>query len=176
MSIQSLAKERDEYLVDFIEDYRRKHPGELQMEEVAAWAIAEDLWEPRPQNPVRQLARELRRVARKMRVEDPQGRKVRAMHAAKHQRVDANGNKVFDVVWDYLFTMSDDHALKSFTQRGENIRKQCDALNRDIESFNDNNPNAEGREIQLKFAFMVEKPVDQAVHAIEESAIPKKPR
>jgi len=176
MSNQCLAKPYSQNLLDYIAEYRREHPGEVRMEDVADWMIEEDLWDPPKRGVHGLLTKDLKRVARESRIEDPQGRKVRAMHAAKTERVDANGNKIFDVVWDHLFEMSHDHALKSFFQRHDNIAKQCNALNRDVQSYNDNNPNAEGREIQLEFDFMVNEAAEDVVEEILESNDPKRPR
>jgi len=49
-------------------------------------------------------------------------------------------------------------------------------LIRDVQSYNDNNPNAEGREIQLEFDFMVNEAAEDVVEEILESNDPKRPR
>ena len=46
--------------------------------------------------------------------------------------------------------MSADHALMSFTQREDQIQGAKRRLINDADSFNDNNPNAVGHQIQLK--------------------------
>lgn len=173
---KSTATTYREFLAHHIRVYRQEHPGPLRMEDVAEWIIRNKDWDPPRPNPKRILTRDLKRSAREHRMSDPQGRTVRVMHAAKIERVDLNGNLVFDVVWDHLYEMSLDHGIMAFMQRHENIGKQCNSLHRDTQSFNDNNPNARGHEIQLSFTFMVEEPVEQIVETIQESSGPEKPR
>ena len=106
MSTTSIIKRKrySDFLMEFIGQYRREHPGQpIRMQEVAKWVIARGLWEPKRRNPARELARDLARASRAQRTTDPQGRSVRAMHAARYERVDQNGNRIFDVVWDHIF-------------------------------------------------------------------------
>ena len=175
MSRTVLAKTRSDALIDFIDEYQKEHRGPVRMENVAKWVIDHGLYDPPFRNPAKELARELRKAAREKRIEDAQGRRVRAMHAAKAERVDANGNRIFDVVWDHIHDMSADHATRSFTQRCENIAKQSNALNRDVQSFNDNNPNAPPGGIQLTFdaIWSTPEPSEQIVEEIQETGKPK---
>ena len=148
------------------------------MEDVAAWAIIHERWEAPARSLKRELTRDLKRAAREKRITDPQGRKVRKMCAARIEKVDANGNRVFDVIWDFIHSMSEQHAVLSFEQRHRNIEKQCGALARDARSFNENNPHASASGIQLMFDFTsaTEDAVEQQVEVIQESANPGKPR
>jgi len=169
MSRKSLAKSHDEFLWDYIDDYRNQHGGGFRMEDVAQWILDNDLL-PSPRiNPVRLLTRNLKQAARRRRFRDAQGRTVRKVVAAKIDRVDASGNRVFDVVWDYLHEMSLDHALTSFSQRDEIIEKQRLAATRDVHNFLENNPNAAGHEDQFQFAFMLEEPMEIVQESIKET-------
>jgi hypothetical protein len=78
---------------------------------------------------------------------------------------------VMDVVWDYLHEMSADHALSAFSQRDDMIEKQRLAATREVQSFLDNNPNAEGREDQFRFGFMLEEPLPIVVETVEETKV-----
>jgi len=103
------------------------------------------------------------------------------MVPAKIERVDSNGNKYFDVVWDYLHGMSLDHALTHFSQRDENIERQRLAATRDVQSALENNPNLVGQDSQFRFAFMLEVPIPVSTETIaetgtSESLQKKKPR
>lgn len=64
--------------------------------------------------------------------------------------------------------MSLDHAQTSFQHRWDQLAGASAALNRDAESFNDNNPNAVGHEIQLtfNFEFVVDETETQAAQEV----------
>lgn len=87
------------------------------------------------------------------------------MHAAKVPgNIDQNGNLVFEVVWDFINTMSQDHAEISFAQRREKLTEGCRALRADVDSFKDYNPNAEGALIQTSFDFTFDvEPIEPRV-------------
>lgn len=140
------------------------------MEDAAQWGLnCGILPTPRVQ-PVRYYARLMKQAARRQRFHDPQGRIVRCMLAAKLERVDTNGNRIFDVMWNHLHAMDLNHALTAFRQRDEMIERQRRAATRDVESVVDNNPKVRGYEGQFKFAFMLEEPVELNNERIEETA------
>ena len=139
------------------------------MEDIAQWILDNKLLPPPHVNPVRLLTRNLKQAARRRRFRDPQGRTVRKVLAAKIERLDVNGNRIFDVVWDYLHEMSLDHALTSFSQRDEIIERQRLAATRDVHSFLDNNPSAVGHEGQFQFGFMLEEPTEVVEEKIKET-------
>ena len=178
MSVVRVAKAYRDCLVEFVRDYQGKHPGPVNLKHVATWLLDNDICGLPRRSQVNQLAKELAAAARAKRITDLQGRRVRAMHAVKAERVDANGNRIFDVVWDHIHEMSADHATASFTQRHSNIEKQCVSHNRDVQSFNENNPNA--RDIQLTFEYIfdhaIEEPGPQVVEKIAESNGEEKPK
>jgi hypothetical protein len=92
--------------------------------------------------------------------------------------VDENGQMLlFDVVYDHIHTMSADHAMMTFEQRDENLRRQKRAATRDLESFLDNNPNAQGYRERFLFEFSDDSESEQVVQKIPESGKkPKKPK
>ncbi len=168
---KSLAKSSDEFLWDCMDAYRDEHGGSFRMEDMARWILDRGLL-PAPQiSPVRLLTRNLKQAARRRRFRDAQGRTVRKVVAAKIKRFDVNGNRMFDVVWDYLHEMSFDHALTSFSQRDDVIEKQRLAATRDVHSFLDNNPSAVGHESQFRFGFMLEEPASIIEEKIKETTV-----
>jgi hypothetical protein len=171
MSKKSLAKGHDELLAELIDKYAESHGGGgFRMEDVTEWILAEGLL-PLPKiDPRRLLTRKLKQAARKRKLTDAQGRTVRQMIAAKIERISAEGkNLILDVVWDFLHTMSVDHALIAFTQRDEIIEKHRLSATREVHSFLDNNLNARGHESQFEFKFMLESPSEQVQESLAES-------
>ncbi len=178
MSTVRTKKRYSDALMDIIEQYRKENPGRpITMQEVAQWAVIHGQWYPKRRNPTRELAKDLARASRSKYTTDPQGRSVRAMHAARYERVDENGNRIIDVVWDHIYEMSLDHAEVSFEQRYQQMADEARALDRDMNSFNDNNPNAADGFIQKTFDFTLElqEPHEQVVQEIP-SVSPRKPK
>ena len=169
-----IARRYSDTLMGYFRAYQQQHPGPARMEHVAAWAYQVGLWEPRKVHPVTQLTRDLKQAARESRITDPQGRKLREMLPAKHEGIDNNGNRVFEVVWDHVFAMSTDHGLLFLSQQYANIEKQCRSHSRIKESITENNPNF--REVQLSlfnydFRCATEGGTTQAVEKIAETPV-----
>ena len=98
-----------------------------------------------------------------------QGRNVRAMHAAKSLMALNDGKVVQKTLWDHLETMSADHAHTSFQQRWDQIAGASVSLKNDQDSFNENNPNAAGKEVYLEFnfePFVEQETADQKTHMV----------
>ena len=55
---------------------------------IAEWAIAQNLWEPRPRSLVKQCAHEFANAMREEYYTDPQGRRVRTKHALRDEHDD----------------------------------------------------------------------------------------
>jgi hypothetical protein len=169
-----IAKSYNDQLMAFVEAYQKLHPGAVGLLSVAKWAHDRGLWKPRTVHPATLLAKDLKKAARESRVTDPQQRKLRAWLPAKIERMDINGNQIFDVVWDHIFEMSAHHALLFLSQQYENIEKQCCSHNRVRSSVVDNNPNC--RELQLglfdyDFRYATGESQPQVVERIRESAV-----
>ena len=146
---KTLAKSHDKFLWDLMDSYRDQFGGGYRMEDLSGWILDNGLLPPPKISSKKLLTRMLKQAARRRRFKDPQGRTVRKMLPAKNSMIDENGNMFFEVVWDHLHEMSANHALTSFSQRDENIEKQKLAATRDVHSFLENNPNAQGYENQL---------------------------
>jgi hypothetical protein len=154
---------------DLIVRYRAEHGPGVRLEDIGKW-IADTKQLPDPKvSPARYHTRNLKNAARRSRSVDPQKRKHRTMVPAKFEKVDAAGNLVFDVIWDFLHEASLTHLLTHFSQRDETIDKQKRSATRDVESALDNNPNLAGCKDQFQFGFMTEEPLPQVQQSIEES-------
>jgi hypothetical protein len=153
------------------QQYQHEYPGSFRAEDLVEWALEEGLIDLPKVNRKRLLVLKARQAARASRIQDKQGRTVREVLPAKIPlKVDENGNiLLFEVRYDHIHTMSADHALLSFDQRDENIKKQQRSATRDLESFLENNPHAEGRQRLFDFDFVREDAGVQVVEKVEET-------
>ena len=114
--------------------------------EIAAWLVHNNRWSPQPSDMISQCSKLLARAMRQEYFIDPQGRKVRAKHAATES--DSGKQTAF---WDDIRTASREHMSIAFQQRREQIVGDCRHLKTDIESYNDNQN--DGAPIQMVFDF-----------------------
>jgi hypothetical protein len=110
--------------------------------QIAAWAVREKLWTPHPSSLANQCAEDIAQAMREEYMVDPQGRKVRAKHAARVEQ---------GVLWADIRTASPDHMEIAFKQRRRQILGDCRQLKDDVDSFNENRISAEP--IQMSFDF-----------------------
>jgi hypothetical protein len=110
--------------------------------QIAAWAVREKLWAPHPSSLVNQCAEDIAQAMREEYIVDPQGRKVRAKHAARVEQ---------GVLWADIRTASRDHMEIAFKQRRRQILSDCSQLKDDVDSFNENRSSAQP--IQMSFDF-----------------------
>ncbi|MEM6469230.1 MAG: hypothetical protein AAF802_06640 [Planctomycetota bacterium] len=174
-----MAKTESEIWKDISREYQKHHPGPFRLDDVVEFALANGMADLPTVDPKAILKKRFSEAMRRMRMNDPQGRRVRTMLVAKVPSglVDENGNLLFDLKYDHIHTMSVDHALNAFEQRDNNITKQRKSATRDLESFLENNPNAIGHEYQFEFDFMKEGDEEQVVETISETGpSPGKPR
>jgi hypothetical protein len=116
------------------------------MRQVAVWAIEQGMWQPQRETMISTCAEELAEAAREDYLTDPQGRRVRAKHAAR-RKVDG----VNLMLWDDYRTAPRDHMAISFQQRRQAIVGDCRQLKADVDSYNENYN--EGKLIQLELDF-----------------------
>lgn len=178
MSLKSMAKTDAEAWKDISQQYQKEHPGAFRPDDVVEFALRHGLASLPTVDPKTILKKRFKDAMRRMRMDDPQGRRVRTMLAAKvpNGLSDEDGNLLFDLRYDHIHGMSVDHALNAFEQRDSNIAKQRRSASRDLESFLENNPNAEGYEYQFEFDFMKEPEEEQVVETISETGSHRKPR
>ena len=115
-------------------------------DEIAAWAITNDLWRPHPAAIRRQCAEEIARAMREEYITDSQGRRVRAKHAARIKE----GEKQ-QTFWADIRTATRRHMQIAFQQRRQQIVGDCRQLKWDIESFNQTR--SPDRPIQMAWDF-----------------------
>jgi hypothetical protein len=101
--------------------------------DIARWAIDNKLWEIHPSKVIRQCADQIAQAMRDEYLTDPQGRRVRAKHAAAYTR----GEQQF-VLWDDIRTASRQHMELAFANRRQQIVMDCRQLKLDIDSYNQN--------------------------------------
>jgi hypothetical protein len=104
--------------------------------EVAAWAIRNRLWHPRPADVVGQCAEDLSQALREEYLTDAKGRRIRAKHSA----LVARDGKQFSF-WADIRTAPRSHMELAFRQRRNQIVGDCRQLKNDVDSYNDANAN-----------------------------------
>lgn len=117
--------------------------------EIASWAINNHLWASQAMTVINICAEQMARAMREEYIVDPQGRTVRAKHAA---RVERDGEQL--VLWDDIRTASRQHMQIAFQQRRHQIVGDCRQLKADVDSYNENNN--EGKPLQMIFDFTLD--------------------
>jgi len=112
--------------------------------QMAKYAIANHLWEAQRATVVDICAEQLARAMREEYIRDPQGRVVRAKHAAR-----VAGEQT--VLWDDIRTASRGHMVVALQQRRQQVVGDCRQLKLDTDSYNENNN--PGKPIQMVFNF-----------------------
>ena|SRR5947208_9451029 len=102
--------------------------------QIARWAISRKLWAPQPSTIVDQCADHLVRAMREEYITDPQGRAVRAKHAARVQEPDGSQT----TLWADIRTAPRKHMETAFRQRRGQILGECRQLKSDVDSYNQN--------------------------------------
>src|SRR6266571_5755081 len=113
---------------------------------IAAWAINNGFWAPHRDTLIGQCSEDLARAMREEYIQDPQGRSVRAKHAA---RILLCGEQ--QKLWADIRSASRAHMEAALKQRRHQIVGDCRQLKADTDSFNDNHPDE--RPIQMTFNF-----------------------
>lgn len=80
--------------------------------EIAAWLIDRGLWQPQRGDLIERCAREVARAMREEYITDPQGRHVRAKHAA---RIERDGEQA--ALWADIRNAKREHMEIAFQQR-----------------------------------------------------------
>jgi hypothetical protein len=154
-----------EYMQALILRYRKtglSWPPTLR--EIAVWVLDNDLWSPGRSALVKQCASLLGQAMRADIFTDPQGRRVRAKHAA---RIERDGRQI--TLWDDMRNATSDHMVRSFQQRREHILGVCRQLKTDIDSYNANLN--KGRPIQGVFDFSLDLEEIQAARTYDTGRI-----
>lgn len=132
---------------EVVNEYRESgQPWPATSRQLAAWAIRTRHWEPHPSKVISQCADEIARAMREEYIIDPQGRTVRAKHAA---RLKDDGTQ--QTFWDDIRTANPEFMQVAFQQRRQQIVGECRQLKQDVDSFNQNR--VPMRPIQIVFDF-----------------------
>jgi len=128
---------------------RSGKPWPATTEQIARWAIEKKLWAPQPQSLIKLCAEQLSEAMRVEYFTDPQGRKVRAKHAA---RVTERGKQL--TLWADIRSATRGHMAIAFQQRRQQVLGECHQLKTDVDSYNQNgNP---GKQIEMIFDFTMD--------------------
>lgn len=145
-----MAYTYEKQLQDIVQRYRQeKRPWPTTARDMAVWAINNKLWLMRDSQVINRCADDLAKAMRDEYITDPQGRRVRAKHAAK---VPINGKQM--TMWDDIRTAKQGFMAVAFQQRRKQIVGDCSQLKADVDSYNQNyNPSDQ---IEMVFDFTLD--------------------
>ncbi len=117
-----------------VDQYRESgQPWPATSTDIARWAIDKHLWQIHPGAVVRQCADQIANAMREEFYTDPQGRRVRLLHAAPYPK---NGRQY--LLWDDMRTASREHMHAAFQNRRQQVVRDCYHLKLDADSYNQN--------------------------------------
>jgi hypothetical protein len=132
------------------QDETSHDPADLR--EVAAWAIKEKLWQPRPSDIHARFASDMADALREEYRTDKAGRRYRAKHAVRDT---VNGKQTS--FWADIDTAPRTHIEKAFGQRRRQVIGDCHQLRLDVDHFNSVHPDQEQYNLILDFTDDVEE-------------------
>ncbi len=114
-----------------VHDYMQEHNvTEVNLEDVAAWAVRTGRYQRRQPSLEKLCQRELSQALRAETYIDPQGREVRVMHPVRYEQ---------GVLWATIQDAPPNHMRISLQQRRQAILADCRRHKIDWESYNANN-------------------------------------
>jgi hypothetical protein len=119
-------------------------PADLR--DVAAWAVREGLWEPRPADVHARFAEDMATALREEYRTDKDGRRYRAKHAVRASR---DGKQLS--FWADIDTAPRTHMEKAFGQRRRQIVSDSHQLRLDVDHFNEVHADEPQLELVLDF-------------------------
>jgi hypothetical protein len=139
----------NEGLQRIVRDYRENgQPWPATAKQIAGWAISNGSWKPQRSELLNQCAEHIARAMREEYFTDPQGRSVRAKHAAKIER---DGEQL--VLWADIRTAPRQHMAIAFKLRRNQIVDDCRHLKTDVDSFNENRSPLDPIQMVFDFTF-----------------------
>jgi len=145
MALRKLSQEKLETRHEIVRQFRKANDNKPATTAEMANSAVRNGWKPTPIEIERHLAEQLSQAMREEYLRDPQGRKVRAKHAAHIEQ---------GVLWlDIRDKRPDTRGLLeiAFQNRRQQIVGDCRQLKVDIDTYNENWNNAEP--IQYLFDF-----------------------
>lgn len=149
--------EKIQKLVERYREAGNKWPATTK--EIAAWFLKEKLWELSRESALSRCAEEISRAMRDEYITDPQGRRVRAKHAARLSKGPRQ-----EVLWEDIRSAPREHMEIAFNQRREQIVGDCRQLKTDVDSYNDNANESNPIQLFLDFTLDVEEIEALEVH------------
>ena len=144
----------NEQLREIWKRYRKQVSTDpVDLRTVAAWAIRERLWLPRPVDLNRSLANELAQALREEKRVDRSGREYRANIPVRQRLKD--GVTLFE--WADIDDAPRLHVEKSVQQERRSIVSDCYALLMKVEHYNEVHPDEEPIQLILNFEDDVEE-------------------
>lgn len=142
-----MARTYTQNIQNIVSRYRESgRPWPATTEQMAAWAMDNQLWAPHRSRLIRLCADQIADAMREEYITDPQGRKVRAKHAA---RVKIENKQQY--LWDDIRTAGHEHMQVATQQRRQQIVGDCVQLKRDVDSYNENRKPPTPIQIELDF-------------------------
>ena len=106
-------------------------PTPATTRDVAAWAIKQGLWKPRPADIVTQCADDLSKALREEYRTDKNGRRYRSKHAV---RISSGGTQL--TFWAAIDSAPRSHMEPAFSQRRHKVIGDCYQLKTDVDCYN----------------------------------------
>lgn len=119
----------------------------VSLDEVAAWAVGQNLYVPGPRDVVKICRDALAESLRQEKRVDDKGRKYRAKHS---MRTSIMGRQLS--LWADIDVAPRSFMEKSFGQRRKSIADDCFQIKQDVDHFNDEHPDDEAIPMILDFA------------------------
>jgi len=136
-------------LQDIFNDYEKAGmPMPATAKNVAAWAISNNRWKPKPADVIAQCAGDLAKALRDEYRTDKYGRRYRAKHAVRFKSEDDGKQHSF---WADIDTAPRDHMQSAFAQRRKQVVGDCYQLKTDVDCYNDKNQKEEPINLILDF-------------------------
>jgi hypothetical protein len=158
-----------EQLQEMVNDYRKsEEPWPTTARMVASWALRTGRWKPQPASLLNQCADQISRAMRDEYITDPQGRRVRAKHAAT---LTEEGEQ--QTMWDDIRTAPHHHMELAFQQRRRGIVSDGHQLKKDVDSYNQNNTNGGAFQLSLDFTYDVQE-LELATVSLKTSSTSRK--
>ncbi len=136
-----------EQMRDIFHQYQEAvSPDPADLRQVAAWAISEGLWRPRPADIHARFAEDMAQALHDDYRTDKARRRYRVNHAVREWR---DGRQYS--FWADIDTAPRSHMEKAFQQRRRQIVDDCHQLALDVGHFNSIHPGEEQYELPLNF-------------------------
>lgn len=153
MTTKLLGRTYNEQLRDIMERYRESgQEWPATAREIAEWAIANGYYTAHKSKLIAKAAEEFATAMREEHHTDPQGRRVRTLHAARVTRRLADGTRQQMMLWNDIRTADTKFMERAFQLRRRQIVGDCRQLKNDLDSYNDNRTETQ-KQIQMEFDF-----------------------